>query len=297
MKILIAEDDPVSRTRLAHALVGLGHEVVAVADGRAASEELLRPEGPRLAILDWMMPGADGLEVCRAVRARAAHYVYVILLSSRHGQEDVVTGLNAEADDFLSKPFDVSELAARLRSGERVLELQEDLLRAQDELRSQATHDHLTGLWNRAMILDQLVRELNRAERTKSRLAVALADLDDFKGINDTYGHAVGDDVLRHAGQRISSQLRKCDYVGRYGGEEFLLVLPGCDLNGAAEVAERVRLNLAAEPLRSGGVLLPVRVSLGIAASWPTVNPPLLIKAADDALYRAKARGRNRVES
>jgi two-component system cell cycle response regulator len=297
MKILIADDDPVSRRRLERALAALGHQVVAVADGLAANAELLNPDGPRLAILDWMMPGADGLEVCRAVRERAAHYVYIILLSARHRQEDVVTGLNAEADDYLSKPFDVSELAARLRSGERVLGLQEDLLRAQDELRSRATHDHLTGLWNRAMILDQLARELHRAERTKKRLAVALADLDHVKGINDTYGHAVGDDVLRHAGQRITSQLRKCDYVGRYGGEEFLLVLPGCNLAGAVEVGGRVRANLAAEPLRSGELLLPVRVSLGIAAAWPLVTAPELIKAADDALYRAKALGRDRVES
>lgn len=296
MQILIADDDVISRRRLEAALGGLGHQVVAVADGTAANEVLLCPDGPRLAILDWMMPGADGLEVCRQVRQLAAHYVYIILLSSRRGREDMVAGLNAEADDFLGKPFDVVELRARLRSGERVLALEESLLQAQEALRVQATHDHLTGLWNRAMILDQLGRELHRIQRGGGDLAVALADLDGFKRVNDTLGHAMGDEVLKFAARQIKEELRDCDFIGRYGGEEFLFVLPGCEEDGALRVAERVRARIAEEPMPAGKILLPVTISIGVAVSWPAVEASALIKKADDALYRAKELGRNRVE-
>ncbi|HXO19658.1 MAG TPA: diguanylate cyclase [Thermoanaerobaculia bacterium] len=298
MRILVADDDPVSHRRLESAVVRLGHEVVGVADGAEALAALLRPDGPRLAILDWMMPGLDGLEVCRAVRQRAAPYVYVILLTARDRREDMVSGLDAEADDFLTKPFDALELRARLRSGERVVELQEGLLRAQDALRVQATHDHLTGLWNRPMILDQLGREVHRCARGGGALTVVLADLDHFKLINDTYGHDAGDAVLKQAAERMRSELRDCDFLGRYGGEEFLLVLPGCDAAAATQVAGRVRARLAAEPLCAGKLRLAVSVSLGVATtSAPAAEPDALIKAADCALYRAKARGRNRVEA
>jgi diguanylate cyclase (GGDEF)-like protein len=297
VKILIADDSAVSRRVLEATLVRLGHEVVAVADGRQAVAGLLGPDGPRLAILDWMMPGSDGLVVCREVRQRAAPYVYLILLTARDRPEDVVTGLDSGADDFLTKPFDPLELRARLRSGQRVLELQESLLQAQEALRVQATRDHLTGLWNRGMILEQLGRELQRAEREEAPLAVAIADVDEFKRINDTHGHAAGDAVLRQVAERMRSALRAYDFVGRYGGEEFLFVLPRCDGTPARQVAERLRAQITAEPMRAAETLLPVSVSLGVA--WTRgrgVEPAALIHAADEALYRAKALGRNRVE-
>ena len=197
MKILIADDEPVSRRLLEGTLKKLGHDVLAVEDGTQAVATLLEADGPRMAILDWMMPGCDGLAVCREVRKRAAPYTYVILLTSRDRRSDMVEALDAEVDDFLTKPFDAVELRARLRSGERVLPLQETLLRAQEMLRHEATHDRLTGLWNRARIIDQLGREARRAEREKARLAVLLADIDHFKQVNDTYGHGVGDVVLQ----------------------------------------------------------------------------------------------------
>jgi len=296
MKILIADDDLVSRRLLERTLVALGHEVVAVGDGLEALSALLRPDGPRIAILDWMMPGATGLEVCRLVRKQANPYVYILLLTARDRREDVVTGLDAGADDFLTKPLDALELRARLRPGERVIDLQEGLIRTQEAFRELAIHDSLTGLWNRRMILDQLGNELHRAEREGRSLGVAIADLDHFKKVNDTFGHAAGDAVLREVAERMRSAVRDCDSVGRYGGEEFLLVLPGCDGAAGLLVAERVRRRVAQTPVQAGDEAVPMTVSLGLAFSGRAdVKPEALIQAADEALYRAKAAGRNRV--
>lgn len=297
MKILIADDDPVSRHLLEGTLARLGHEVVAVPDGSAALATLLRPDGPHLAILDWMMPGADGLTVCRTLRQRSTPYVYVILLTGRNDRNDMVAALDAEIDDFLTKPFDALELRARVRSGERVLNLQEGLLQAQEKLLRQATHDGLTGLWNRSMMLDQLALELGRADRDRKPLSIAIADLDLFKSINDAYGHGAGDLVLQEASTRMRSVLRSYDGLARYGGEEFLVLLPGCDAIGAFEIAERARHAVAAEPARSDTLALQMTISLGIACTTDaSSDPAMLIAAADEALYRAKARGRNRVE-
>jgi len=297
MHILIADDDPVSRRLLQGTLTRLGHEVIAVSDGTAAISGLLSPDGPRLAILDWMMPGADGLAVCREVRRRPEPYVYVVLLTARDKREDMVAALDAGVDDFLTKPLDSSELRARLHSGERVLALQERLLETQAALRHQATHDYLTGLWNRRMILEELTRQLNRAAHEGRPFAVAIADLDHFKQINDTHGHGTGDAVLLTAAQRIRSVLRDYDAVGRLGGEEFLLLLPGCDNEGAWQIAERARAAVAAEPMGGPVVPIPMSLSLGVAAAkvGTRADATALIEAADAAMYRAKANGRNQV--
>jgi DNA-binding response OmpR family regulator len=175
MRILIADDDPVSRRLLERTLQRLGHEVVVVSEGTAARDALLDPAGPRLAILDWMMPGLDGLAVCHAVRQREAPYVYLIMLTARDSDADVVAGLVAEADDYLTKPFDALELNARIQSGERIIDLQTRLLNAERDLRYQATHDRLTGLWNRGMILDHLARSVKRADRSDEPLTAAAA--------------------------------------------------------------------------------------------------------------------------
>lgn len=297
MKILIADDDPISRRLLEATLARLGHEVLAVPDGLEALSSLLAADGPRMAILDWMMPGLDGLAVCRAVRHRTSPYAWLILLTSRDRHEDMLAGLEAGADDFLTKPLSVVELQARLRSGARVLDSQESLLAAQEALRLEAIRDHLTGLWNRRMILDQLGRELHRAAHEKRSLAVVLVDLDHFKAVNDTHGHAAGDTVLREAAARMRVALRDYDFIGRYGGEEFLILLPGCDGESARLVAERVRMRVASSPIGFGASNVSITVSLGVAWTGTSREAAAsLIDAADAALYRAKALGRDRVE-
>lgn len=297
MRILIADDDAVSRVLLKKTLERMEHDVVAVNDGSAAIAALLDTDGPRLAIIDWMMPGADGLAVCREVRLHSEAYIYVILLTSRESAEDMVVGLEAGADDFLTKPFNQGEMRARLRSGIRVLDLQARLLAAQEAMRHHASLDHLTGLWNRRMILEQLDRELNRVKREKRPLSVAMLDIDRFKGINDRHGHAAGDAVLRDTAAAISSQLREYDFVGRYGGEEFILLLPGCELAEGEMIAERVRARIAAEPVRYGELRIPVTASLGVANTRTAmIIGTDLIAAADEALYQAKENGRDRVE-
>jgi two-component system, cell cycle response regulator len=295
VKILIADDDRLSRRLLEATLTRLGHEAVVVTNGTDAQEELLRPEGPRLAILDWEMPGADGLSVCRALRRRAEPYVYVVLLTARDRREDMLVALEADVDDFLTKPLDAGELQARLRSGERLLGLQEKLLQAQDALRYQATHDDLTGLWNRAMVRSHLTAEMSRGKRAGKPVAVVLADLDHFKKVNDTYGHPAGDTILREAAARMRMALRAYDSIGRYGGEEFLIVLPGCSSEAAVVAAERARVCVAS-PVHVADTDIPLSVSLGVASTaMAPEDPDALIQAADEALYRAKAGGRNRV--
>lgn len=295
MKILIADDEPVSRRLLEGTLKKLGHDVLAVEDGTQAVATLLEPDGPRMAILDWMMPGCDGLAVCREVRKRAAPYTYVILLTSRDRRSDMVEALDAEVDDFLTKPCDAVELRARLRSGERVLLLQETLLEAQEMLRHEATHDRLTGLWNRARIIDHLRREARRTSREKAALAVLLIDIDHFKQVNDTYGHGVGDVVLQQAGQRMRSVLRNYETIGRYGGEEFLIVLSNAELAVGRQVGERIRRAVAGTPIVHGATTVNVTVSVGLASTEAGFDPTALVNAADSALYRAKQQGRNRV--
>jgi two-component system cell cycle response regulator len=295
MKILIADDEPVSRRLLEGTLKKLGHDVLAVEDGTQAVATLLEPDGPRMAILDWMMPGCDGLAVCREVRKRAAPYTYIILLTSRDRRSDMVEALDAEVDDFLTKPYDAVELRARLRSGERVLSLQETLLLAQEKLHHEATHDRLTGLWNRARILDHLKREARRSEREKAVLAVLMADLDHFKQINDTHGHVTGDAVLHEAGNRMRAVLRDYESIGRYGGEEFLIVLSQADMAIGHQVAERVRSAVGGAPVVHGKTSIDVRVSVGLASTSVGFDPTALVNAADSALYRAKQQGRNRV--
>jgi len=297
MRILIADDDPVSNRLLEATLQRLGHEVVAVSSGSDALSALLAEDGPRLAILDWMMPGLDGPAVCRSIRERPSPYVYVVLLTARDRREDMLSGLEAGADDFLTKPLNPVELRARLSCGQRIVESETRLLVAQAALRDEASRDLVTGLWNRRAIFEQLGRELRRATHEKRSLAVVMADLDRFKSINDSHGHATGDAVLKEAASRMRSALRDYDFIGRYGGEEFLMLLPGCDVASARDVAERVRLNVSSKPIRSEDVTLTVSVSLGVAcAELGCDSAKTLIDAADAALYRAKDAGRNRAE-
>ncbi len=297
MKVLIADDELVSRRLLQSKLVGLGYEVVVASNGIEAQAILLSDDGPRLAILDWMMPGADGLAVCRAIREQAPAYVYVIVLTSKDRKEDLVAAFDAQVDDFITKPFELPELRARLRSGERVLKLQATLLEATSLLQHQATHDSLTGLWNRGMAYEHLSQELKRAVRTGEPVSVLLADLDRFKHINDDHGHAGGDRVLQEASARMRSALRDHDGIGRYGGEEFVVILPQTTRDMARVIAERLRVSVQEHHVAFGSDSIAVTISIGLSCSTDVAgSADALIAAADAALYRAKDSGRNRVE-
>ncbi len=296
MKILIAEDDPVSRRLLEATLTKWGYEVTACADGNMAWQALQRSDAPTLAILDWMMPGMDGVQVCREVRKRANEpYTYLLLLTAKNQMSDIITGLEAGADDYIIKPFDANELRLRLRAGRRILDLQAALIAAREELREQATRDSLTRLWNRATILDILQREFERAKRMQASLSVVLADLDYFKRINDIHGHLAGDAVLREAARRMRTAIRPYDEIGRYGGEEFLLVLPDCDAANAVILGERLRLAVKEAMVLVEGTF-SVTLSLGVATCEGVADLKTFIAIADAALYRAKDSGRDRVE-
>jgi two-component system, cell cycle response regulator len=242
----------------------------------------------------------DGTALCARIRQTGScrHYVYVILLTSKEGRQNMLDAMQAGADDYLLKPFDESELRARLLVGKRILDLQEELVAARESMRHAATHDSLTGLMNRGEALDTLDRELERARREQKPVAVILADIDHFKKINDTLGHLYGDEALKEITRRLRSKLRVYDAMGRYGGEEFLLILPGCNLASALERANQLREFVAREPVVSAGTARPVTVSMGVAVSSGSgqVDPEALLGQADAGLYAAKEKGRNRVE-
>src|SRR5450631_52454 len=268
MKILIADDDRMSRRLLQKILEREGYEVHAVANGRLALQQLSLPDGPRLALLDWMMPELDGPGVCMEVRNQHERpYVHIILLTSRGSKEDVVAGLEAGADDYLTKPWNPAELTARLRVGQRILQLEDRLVEARETMRFKATHDPLTSLLNRGVIVDLLARELIRTRREDGCTVMILGDLDHFKGVNDQYGHVVGDEVLREIAKRLLTSVRSYDFVGRYGGEEFLIVLNNCDSSQAFLRGEEVRNGIGNRPIQTTRGPLSVTMSLGILAS------------------------------
>lgn len=296
-RVLVADDSAISRRLLEAVLGRWGYEVVSVQDGTKAWEILQEEDAPRLAILDWMMPGLSGPEVCRLVRERGRpHYTYLILLTARNDKADLIAGMEAGADDYLVKPFDTNELKVRLGPGRRIIQLQHELLHAQELLREQATRDALTKLWNRHAIDEILVRELARSYRENIPLGVLMADLDCFKRVNDTYGHVAGDAVLQEVARRFLASSRAYDAVGRYGGEEFLLIMPGCDEQAALQTAERMREGIRQEPIELGSVPVTVTASFGVM-SLPRGQeelPSTVVRLADQALYQAKQAGRDR---
>lgn len=298
MKILLADDDAVARTLFSHWLQSWGYQVTTVTDGKSALTALESDPEIKLAVLDWMMPELSGVDVVQAVRGRPSDgYVYVILVTARHESADVIEGLDAGADDYIAKPCNPLELRVRLRAGRRMVELQEELVRARETLRYEAMRDPLTGLLNRRAALAALDQELARHARTKEPLSVLVLDLDHFKSVNDCYGHATGDSVLVAAADCLTRSVRVYDHVGRIGGEEFLVVLPGCTNQNALWVAERIRSALPEATVDVPDGRLAVRASIGVAG-WGDFEPcdgRTLIAAADRALYESKRLGRDRV--
>jgi two-component system, cell cycle response regulator len=254
-------------------------------------------DAPRMALLDWMMPGQNGVDVCRALRKfRPEPYTYILLLTAKDAKESVVEGLESGADDYLTKPFNPQELKARIRVGLRLLDLEDNLVQAREAMRFKATHDILTGAWNRGAILETLDREVSRFQREHHSLGILIADVDHFKAVNDTYGHQAGDTVLRDIAKRLQMAVRQYDTGGRYGGEEFLILLPGCDGSDTRLKAERLRDAISREPIETSAGNLTVAISVGgvATADWPKDSADQFLHMADLALYRAKREGRNR---
>jgi diguanylate cyclase (GGDEF)-like protein len=301
MKILVAEDEPISRLMTTRLLQQFGYDVVIAEDGRKAFDILSQEDGPRLALVDWMMPELDGPELCRAMREqqRDASYVYIILLTSKQNSEDVVAGLESGADDYLTKPCAPAELNARLRTGRRILELEDKLVEAREQMRYRATYDSLTGIRNRAATLSFARKILARSTYSNKPAILALCDVDHFKSINDSYGHPVGDAVLQEVARRLTECIRPSDAVGRYGGEEFLLVLSECPASALEESAERIRNAVAAIPIVVGHLSLNITISIGsiLCSDCQSEELEQILTSVDAALYRAKARGRNCVEA
>ncbi len=298
-QVLIAEDDPVSCHLLKSLLVKWDYDVSVETNGLAALRILEGDETLRLAILDWMMPGMEGVQICQRLREHKNRpYVYVLLLTARSEKRDLLRGLELGADDYLTKPFDAEELRARLLVGERILNLQDELIGAREELRFRATHDALTGISNRAAVMDALRNELSRQVREQRSFGVILVDIDHFKNVNDTYGHLCGDEVLQAVTRRMKECIRPYDTVGRYGGEEFLIIASNTDAVGTLALAERIRGVVESKPVVTQAGEVRVTASLGVAVSTDarSTDPQILLRLADKALYRAKELGRNRSE-
>jgi two-component system, cell cycle response regulator len=300
MQALVVEDSAVFRKLIGDHLRSWGFAVTLAETGSKAWEILQHSDSPKLVLLDWVLPDLDGIELCRRIRqaGTTGPYVYVILLTSNEGRQNMLEGMQAGADDYLVKPFDELELKARLVVGKRILDLQEELVSARESMRHAATHDSLTGLMNRGEIVAMLERELERGRRDRKTLGVILGDIDHFKSVNDTLGHLFGDEALREVARRFRAQLRVYDGVGRYGGEEFLLILPNCDLPNALLRANTLREFIASTPVAYSGDAKLITVSMGVAVSAAVGKPEVeaLLSQADAGLYAAKGNGRNRVE-
>lgn len=293
MKILIAEDDPISRRILEANLRAWGYEVMVVSDGFEAWEIIRQPESPCLVISDWMMPRMDGPTLCREIRElKKEEYVYIIILTAKGEKRDIIEGLEAGADDFLTKPFDQAELKARTRIGERIINLEH-------RLQTLAHTDALTGILNRGFFIERMEQEMSRARREKAPLSLIMADIDHFKHVNDTFGHQIGDLVLCRFANQLASYTRCYDFPGRYGGEEFVVCLPGADEQRAVLVCERLRRqveNMEIElPSDAGSIRITASFGTASRSVESEENIDSLVKRADDALYLAKKQGRNRV--
>jgi two-component system, cell cycle response regulator len=296
MRILIAEDDLVSRNILTALLTHFGHDVVAAVDGQQALEAMQQPDSPRLAIMDWVMPRMDGVDVCRHIRKITnANPPYIILLTGKDDEKSIVEGLDAGANDYLTKPYRNEELRARVGVGQRMLELQADLIRAKDALAHEAMHDALTGAQNRRAILQALAFEMSRAKRQNSSLSIGMCDIDHFKKVNDQYGHLVGDDVLKGFVKIMRHTMRDFELLGRYGGEEFLVISPQSSGMPHQPLYERLRKAIAETDIQTSAGGVPITVSIGVALATGAEEMDTLLASADAALYRAKREGRNRV--
>lgn len=298
-RILLVDDEPTQRLIMARLLKRAGYDVDAAANGREALAKL-EQGGFQLLITDWEMPEMDGIALCKAVRESQTHgYIYTILLTARDASEHVVAGLQSGADDYLTKPVIEAELMARLNTGKRIVTLERSLRAANDENRRLSVTDPLTGVCNRRYLMEQLPREIERAARYQRQLSLIMCDVDHFKKINDTHGHLIGDEVLKWFVGKMQTGVRNSDWLSRYGGEEFVVVLPETNVVNAGVAAEKLRTLIAAAPFEFEGVNVPVTASFGVSgwrgAVVKTAAVDALISKCDASVYVSKAAGRNRV--
>ena len=301
MKFLVVEDDAISRLILKKTLEKQGYKIILAENGKKGWEIFQKEkENIYLIIVDWIMPEMDGLKLCKKIRAsNLNHYVYIIFLSAKGEKKDIITGLEAGADDYLTKPFEPLELLSRIKVGLRIIALEQKLKEINQKLQFLAITDELTGILNRRAILERLKEEIHRAKRENYTLAIIMADIDHFKKINDEYGHPLGDRVLIETVNRLKTSMRPYDLIGRYGGEEFLIIIPRVDKEKAIAIAERLRKSICKRPFEIDNQKLNVTISLGVTTVNPLLTPKMElliekgIKAADNALYQAKTKGRN----
>ncbi len=299
MEVLIAYDDLSLMKLLQSNLKQWGFNVLSVTDGNEALSILKSKQSPSMAVLDSQMRGLDSKELYRSLRDSGnIKYTYIISLADDEQYKELINETEFNADDYLTKPFNIHELKFRLNTGMRILSYQEKLLRERESLRKMVTYDSLTNIFNRPAILGICEKELVRSSRQKNATSLIMTDIDDFKRVNDTHGHIVGDHVLHDIAKLIEDSLRPYDSVGRYGGEEFLIVVPNCKCVDAVELADRIRQTIEDNPIVYNGLTIPITLSLGVASMNGNVgfNPNELINLADQALLHAKARGKNRVE-
>lgn len=299
--ILLAEDNPVSRKMLEKMLLKKGFEVTSVENGRQALE-LFKEKFFPIILSDWLMPEMEGPELCRAIRGlKSKGYVYIVLLTAKDTKDDIISGLEAGADDYLIKPAHHAELIARLKNGLRILELERSLKTANEEIRALSITDPLTGIYNRGYLNERLPQEIKRSIRYQRALSIIMADIDHFKNVNDSYGHLAGDTVLKGFVQCIIASIRdQIDWAARYGGEEFVVVLPETDFKGAKLLAKRLRKAVSQEKHILNGDKIQITASFGVTGFSPAtqtghITAEKLLRQADESLYQAKHEGRDRV--
>jgi len=301
--ILVVEDNPVTRNMLEKILLKAGHEVVSVGNGYKALTLFKKKFFP-IVLTDWMMPEMDGLQLSSAIRKDTSRgYVFIILLTAKDSKNDIVSGLESGADDYLTKPLNHAELIARIKTGIRILELEKSLKKANEEIRTLSITDALTGSYNRGYLTERLPQEIKRALRYEHHFSIVLCDIDHFKKVNDTYGHQAGDQVLREFVRCIKGSIRdNIDWVARYGGEEFIIVCPETDTSGACILAERLRNAVCRMVVKTDAKEIDITASFGVTGFDQTIKgemitPETMINRADRYMYRAKKEGRNRVIS
>lgn len=299
MKVLIAEDEPTGNLLLKNMVFRWGFDTVPAFDGAEAWKRLQEEDAPQIVILDWMMPGMDGLEVCRRIREMEKgkdRYTYVIMLTGRGDTEDMVTGIDTGADDYIVKPFNQEELRARLRTARRNIELHMALRAANKKLQIMSRLDPLTGALSRSAILADLDLAMYRSRREEKTLTIALIDIDDLKEMNQRHGRSAGDKVLQESVRRISASLRRTDNFGRYGGDEFLAILLGANSRTGIKICHRIQNIIVKKEIILPDHSVPVTVSQSLAAWDGKADIKQFISSAEQALLTTKANGRNRVE-